>query len=172
MRDISYLVSIITRWRFKKLLDIGIGYGVLAHTLRRMVEPYKFDKSKWVLEIDGIEVNKHYITPMHKFLYNDIVIGDIQNIKVKEYDIIVASEIFEHLHKSKAMDIIRELKDKCKLLVITVPYGFKKQGMKNNNKYEVHLSSWSPEDFLFLGGFEIVIQGSEILAVHRGKGFV
>ncbi len=167
MKNINFLIGLIVRNNFKSVLDIGIGYAVLAYNLRNMLEQYKFDKTKWTYTINGIDICDKYITPMHKYLYNKIVIGDALKMNIPTHDVIVASDFLEHLPKEKGIDFIKKLKSKCNLLIFMTPYGFFLQGPKNDNENEIHVSSWSPEDFINIGGFQIIIEGTYIYAVHR-----
>lgn len=164
MRASDTLLNILSSNRIISILDIGIGYGTLAYNVRNLFEPFKFIREKWKYIVDGIDIQPNYITPLHKYLYNNIIIGDVRTIDFQSYDLIVASHVVEHLPKEDAIKLITKLKTKCNFLIVSCPHGFLKQGNKNDNPFETHQSEWYIEDFK---GCLINVNGNEIIAYWK-----
>ena len=82
------------------ILDVGIGFGKWGHLFREYTDinaaekdPGRYQRKNWRVRIDGIEGHPAYVTPMHRYLYNDIHRGDacvlIKNLL--RYDLIFMS---------------------------------------------------------------------------------
>src|SRR2546429_1935680 len=79
------------------ILDIGVGFGKWGHLFREYTdiqqaerEPERYQRQNWRLKIDGIEGHAPYLTEMHRYLYNEIYLGDALAIleKLSTYDLI------------------------------------------------------------------------------------
>jgi hypothetical protein len=82
----------------------------------------------------------------HKGLYKDLVLCDIRKLpfRAKSFDIVLLSQLIEHLNKADALNLIGESeKIARKQVVIGTPVGFL--------EYEFHLSGWEPEELKNLG---------------------
>lgn len=169
MRDVVTVMNVIKNNRVRTILDIGIGFGTLAFNIRNLLEVHKFQKEKWKYIVDGVDINQDYITPIHRYLYDDIILGDIRDVKLKKYDVILLLEVVEHLPKEDSIRLIKRLKKQCMILIISTPYGFMRQGAKNDNPHEVHISGWTPDDFTNIGEFMVSIAINEIYAMYKSK---
>jgi hypothetical protein len=63
---------------------------------------------------------------------------NILDFEFDHYDIIIMGDILEHLSREDARTILTRLKDKCKELIVVVPY-YLPQDEVFGNKYEIHL---------------------------------
>lgn len=132
----------------KSILDIGVGFGKVGFLAREYLELWghrRYDPDKWQVKIDGIEAHQDYILEHHKLFYNDILIGDItEHLEiVKNYDVIVACDVIEHLSREVGCAIL----ESAKSYIVTTPAKFTAQGAAYNNEFERHVTLWSPEDF-------------------------
>lgn len=159
--QISTIVGIIERNRPKTLLDVGIGmgqYGFLARTNLENLNLFVIDgqssrqttKSEWNTTIDGIEGCASYITPVHEYAYNKIMIGEaLETLKVlkdNSYEMVMAIDILEHFHKEDGLVFIQELKRVAsRLVLISTPKEFVAQEYEEN-PYETHRSLWTDKD--------------------------
>jgi len=136
----------------KKVLDVGIGFGKWGYLFRDYGDIFrgKIYPNQWQIQIDGIEAFEQYVHEAHKYIYNNIIIGDVSKVcnTLGKYDFIYAGDVIEHLEKNVAIDTLNILKTKTKTLVVSIPLGADwKQGHLAENDFEVHKSIWSQDDF-------------------------
>ena len=99
--------------------------------------------------IDGIEIFEHYVRQLQREIYDNIWIGDarelIPNLNT-DYDMIVASDVLEHMDEQKGTDLLTSIKNKSKNAFIVTPANCLPQGAVYNNEYETHVKGWTEED--------------------------
>ena len=153
---IADAMKIIMEMGPNKILDVGCGFGKFGFLCREYLEVYgyRYNKEKWIRRIDTIEAYPNYITPIHKYLYNNIYIGDILDFidKIENYDLIILSDVIEHIEKEKALKLLDDLCKKSPRLLVITPNGFRPQTSSNNpyvreNKYEEHTCGFLEKDF-------------------------
>ncbi|HMJ65832.1 MAG TPA: hypothetical protein VK615_10820, partial [Candidatus Binatia bacterium] len=113
-------------------------------------DPKRYRKKNWRVKIDGIEGHAAYLTPMHRYLYDTIHIGDATKLvrKLPSYDFIFLGDIIEHLDKNTGQDLLRDCIAKArKATVITTPKFETHQPDLCGNELERHRSLWSAENF-------------------------
>jgi hypothetical protein len=112
------------------ILDIGAGAGTYS-TLLKSSFP----------NMDCVEVFEPYIEMFDlKSKYNNVYNENILNFDFKYYDLILLGDILEHISKSDAIYLIEKLYNKCKELIIAVPF-HSEQGVHYDNEHEIHLQS-------------------------------
>ena len=110
-----------------KVLDVGAGSGTYFNLLHDYFE-----------HIDAVEVFKPNIEDNHLAdRYENVYNEDIRNFKYDFYDIIIFGDIIEHLEVFEADRVLRYALDRCKELIVAVPYSYK-QGIAYGNVYEIH----------------------------------
>jgi len=150
--QLNEIVDLISLTDPGKLLDIGVGFGKYGLLAREYLELWKDggDYQKWVRQIDGIEAFKPYLTPVHKFIYNNIFIGNALDIlpDLKDrYDLILMIDVFEHFTYQDGMNLFRECRKKGKNILISVPITMSAQEAVFGNEFETHKYAWKKEDF-------------------------
>lgn len=106
------------------ILDVGAGWGKFA----QLLPGYKMDAN---------EIWPSYYDTLRK-TYRKVFIEDICEQKVKRYDIIIMSDVLEHIERRRAQALIERLIKKCKQIYVCVPYLYP-QGEHEGNPYEEHL---------------------------------
>jgi len=154
--SIPIVAGIARQLRPRSILDVGIGFGKYGFVLREYTDIWEmssvaqYDRAKWKTQIDGVDATPQYITPMHRFLYDDIHVGDIRTIvdSLPQYELIIMGDLLEHFEKDEGFALIEKLlahTRKCLLLI------FPNQCAVNldvlDNPLEAHRSSWSCRDF-------------------------
>jgi len=162
------------------VLDIGVGFGKWGFLLREYLDvcQNRYNKTEWRTKIDGIEIFAPYITDVHRFLYDNIIIGDVREVisQVDDYDLIIIGDVIEHLPKPDALLLIDQLVKKGKSILINLPLGVWEQGEVFGNPHEEHVSIWnigelehynvrSHDVFRFIDGRELVLL--EIAGLHK-----
>jgi len=134
------------------ILDVGVGFGKYGFLSREYLELWdgKQKYGKFKVRIDGIEIQRSYLTPVHKFIYDNIYIGDAQNIlsnlKV-DYDLILLIDILEHFEYDQGIALLKKCVKLGRNIVIATPQNIGKQENVFDNPFERHKCQWNKKDF-------------------------
>lgn len=110
-----------------KILDVGAGCGTYWNLLHNYFKT-----------IDGVEVFKPNIDNFKlKYKYHRVYNIDIKEFKYDFYDIIIFGDIIEHLDANEAQEVLKYAYNKCKEMIVAVPYQLK-QDEVDGNIYEIH----------------------------------
>jgi|SRR5437016_2216312 len=151
------VVHLVRQFQPNSILDVGIGFGKWGHLFREYTDineaerdPTRYRRRNWRVRIDGIEGHAAYLTPMHRFLYNDIHVGDACLLirKLRPYDLIFMGDVIEHLEKAIGLQLLRDAVNKAKkALIVSTPKYETGQADLCGNELERHHSLWSAGDF-------------------------
>ena len=154
---IPTVINLVRQLKPRSILDVGIGFGKWGHLFREYTDilesenvPSRYERSNWRVRIDGIEGYAGYVTDMHRFIYNEIHIGDTRELirNLPRYDLIFAGDILEHFEKSAGRQFLREaLQLANRAVIITTPKYDTGQEDLCGNELERHLSLWTSSDF-------------------------
>jgi hypothetical protein len=150
--QLNEIVDLISLTDPGKLLDIGIGFGKYGFLAREYLELWNDigDYNKWERQIDGIEAFEPYITPVHKFIYNNVFLGNaieiLPDLKDK-YDLILMIDVFEHFTYQDGLKLLGECRKKGKNILISVPIEMSAQEAVYGNEFETHKYPWKKTDF-------------------------
>lgn len=147
------LQSIVQR-RPSSVLDAGTGFGLWGMLLRQYLDVWsgRIHRDQWTTRIDGIEIDERRVQPHARYLYTEILVGDIRTVVPRRaakqrYDVILFGDVIEHLPKEDG----RELLDAAvalaaELVVIRIPLG---DGWRREGREEPdhHRSQWYASDF-------------------------
>lgn len=150
--QLNEIVDLISMTDPGKLLDIGVGFGKYGLLAREYLELWKDggEYHKWERQIDGIEVFEPYLTPVHKYIYNNIFIGnalDILPALKDKYDLILMIDVFEHFTYQDGLKLLGECRKKGKNILISVPITMSAQEAVYGNEFETHKYAWMKDDF-------------------------
>ena len=114
------------------ILDCGPGkgtYSILLSENRKRIYP----------NMDCCEIFEPYVEKFQlKKKYRNVFISDICDFEFDWYDMIIMGDVLEHIETQKAQTLLKNIYNKCKHIVIAVPFMFK-QGVCYGNKHEEHL---------------------------------
>lgn len=154
---IPTVIHIVKQLRPASILDVGVGFGKWGHLFREYTDivaaehdPKRYKRKHWQVRIDGIEGHAAYLTPMHRFLYSEIFIGDARQIvrRLSRYDLIFLGDIIEHFDKADGLSLLRRCVAKAnKAVVLSTPKHETLQADLCGNELERHRSLWSATDF-------------------------
>src|SRR5688572_2714977 len=178
---IPTVIHIVKQLRPLSILDVGVGFGKWGHLFREYTDivaaehdAKRYKRKHWQVRIDGIEGHAAYITPMHRFLYDRIFIGDAREIvrQIPSYDMIFLGDIIEHFEKADGLALLRRCAAKAtKAVLLSTPRRETFQGDLCGNELERHRSVWSATDFRkFPNATVKTIDGDTLLVVIARRG--
>jgi glycosyltransferase involved in cell wall biosynthesis len=136
----------------ESILDIGIGFGKYGVLFREALDiPFqRYDKSKWLIKIEGIEAFEGYKNLIHEYVYDKIYYDTVEHVlpTLGNYDVITLIDVLEHFDKEQGRKILNELLAHTnKSLIISTPVSPAEQEEYNGNHFEAHKSKWAVTDF-------------------------
>jgi hypothetical protein len=155
--QISAIVGYAHQLQPMSVLDVGAGMGVYGFLLRTHLELINLfeidgatarlrDRSGWQRRIDGIEGFAGYITPVHEYAYNRLILKDafsaLAEIPPDTYDLVLAIDILEHFDKEAGKRFLAECRRVSrKSCLVSTPKEFIPQEVEAN-PLEDHRSHW------------------------------
>lgn len=150
------VVSELVRKNPRRVLDVGIGFGIYGAAIREWLDSGYGRKTF----IEGVEAFSGYENPNWQH-YDRVIIDDVMKVFFDElYDAILLLDVIEHFGKEEGEELIRRMKSILfigGILLVGTPAIFCPQDAVYGNEYERHRSLWTKEDF---EGFEILRDGS------------
>lgn len=148
---ISKIMDIIIHVNPMSVLDIGTGFGKYGVLCREYLELWdgRHNYSQFLRRIDGVEVFGDYVTPLHKFVYNNIYINDIMEVLDKievRYNLVLLIDVLEHFEKHKGEILLHKVLDKSDGVLISTPKKPSSQKDAFGNFYETHRSKWTKDE--------------------------
>lgn len=102
--------------------------------------------------------------------YREVYHSDICDFGYEWYDLIIFGDIVEHLSVDAAKSELEYARDRCRDLIIAVPFRYE-QGALYGNPYEVHVQpDLTPENFAErYPGFEVLLRARDNYCYyHKG----
>lgn len=106
-----------------EILEFGCGTGVMvsAYLLQKGYNMYGVDLDEPSIELGRKIYLEHGLEP------NRLICSDIADLEDARFDVIIATEVFEHIYKKDIDSVIELIKTKLKpggKLIVTVPNGY------------------------------------------------
>jgi len=177
--QISAIMGYIEGINPSSLLDVGAGmgqYGFLARTNLENINLFDIDganakqksRENWRVQIDGIEGCNIYVTPVHNYCYNNLMLGDalkiLPSMDDDSYELVLAIDILEHFDKSNGLIFLSELKRiASRAVLISTPKEFIEQVVEAN-PYEDHRSVWGSDELSACGYKNIIANETSWIA--------
>lgn len=144
---ISEIIKLIlnnTPDKSTKLLDIGMGKGIVGYILRC----YFPSKNQLYMVGTDIVIEDLHI-PVLEFVYNKIVKEDVRFMKLDEkFDLSVLSHVLEHITIEEAIDVLNKLKNNSAKILLALPSSKKDHIYTNLN--DPHSHKWGIDKFPFV----------------------
>jgi hypothetical protein len=173
--QLSPIIGWIETLAPQSVLDIGVGMGQYGFMLRQKLEnlnlfrvegakAWQQEKAEWRIVIDGIEGFAAYMTPVHEWAYNNMMLGEalalLKAIETGRYELVMAIDVLEHFDKELGAQLLQEMQRvSTRAALISTPKEFIPQDIPAN-PYENHRSLWSHAD-LESSGFGEVLPNEE-----------
>lgn len=151
---IPCVLQLVSEVKPQSILDVGIGWGKYGALFRMCFESgyaNLSDRKNWQIRIDGIEAFPEYVGDIQRAIYDNIIIGQAENVisSLNNYDVIFLGDVIEHLEKEAGKLLIDELLKRAnKMVLVITPNGPYAQDEIEGNPFERHRSAWSCRDFL------------------------
>lgn len=146
------------------ILDVGCGDGHLMAWINSRGE-YKavgVDINK-----KDLEVAKKRVTAGNKPIFEDLLLLDLTKKMPfkKKFDVVLCSQVVEHLEKKRALELIQKIEKLAKKRVIIATInGFFQFNHRMPEKHDIHLSGWSKEEFVSRG---YTVYGSGLRVIYK-----
>ena len=167
---IPKVLKLVTTLKPYSILDIGCGNGRYGMLFREVFDLNygRMDKDRWQITIDAVEVEETYITPVHKYVYDHVIIGDWLNTNVGSYDIVFMGDVLEHFTNWK--HALSKAKQSGDVVIVVAPnwQGSINQGAWFGNEYEAHQVELTPS---MVGG-KCVYANSKCFITVFGEGLI
>lgn len=178
---IPMVIHIIRQLKPRSILDVGVGFGKWGHLFREYTDivasekdPARYRRENWQVRIDGIEGFAGYLTDMHRFIYDEIHVGDARELlnALPRYDVIFMADFIEHLSKADGRVLLRDaIEQAIKAAIVITPKYETNQGALCGNELERHRSLWSARDFRAFDGATVkTVDRTTLLAVFVKQG--
>ncbi len=126
-------------------------------------------REQWRVRIDGIEGFAGYMTPVHDYAYNRVVVGEaietLRGLDTASYDLVLAVDILEHFAPADGLAFLAECQRVAgRCVLVATPAVFIAQEVEAN-PLENHRSVWSEQDLVAVGFNDFLsVPGSVIAA--------
>jgi SAM-dependent methyltransferase len=124
------------------VLDLGCGAGTYIKLFKEKTN--LLSHATWT----GIEVWEPYIT-QYKLSerYHTLINHDIRNLdffKLGKFDLCFLGDVLEHMTKEESVEVVMNVLNYCKYVIVSIPVVHMPQGIHENNPYEIHVKDdWS-----------------------------
>lgn len=109
------------------ILDVGAGSGTYFNLLENR---YK--------NIDAVEIYHPNIIDYNLLeKYRFVSYRNIVDLEYDDYDLIIFGDVIEHLTVDDAKKVLEYASDRCKDMIVAVPYNYHQDG--NENEHEKHI---------------------------------
>jgi len=163
---ISKILREVLDLRPKSILDIGPGFGKWGVLFREFLDVWNWNvfPPEWKVRIDCIEAYPKYVSPLHEYVYNKVIVQDVRTISWADfppYELICLFDVIEHMDKLEGYDLLHVLVQKAiKAVFVSTPlpedFSPSPHGRWEDD-FEGHKEAWSPLEFVENFGAEIVM---------------
>lgn len=180
--QLSSIVGYAEQLQPRSVLDVGTGMGQYGFLLRNNLEAEGLfivdgasgrqrPKSQWQVRIDGIEGFAGYLTPVHDWAYQQVMVGEalalLATIPDRSYELVLAIDILEHFDKPQGLRLLAEAaRVASRAALISTPREFHAQQVQAN-PLEDHRSHWSEAELAAAGYRERIDNAESLIVVAR-----
>ena len=180
--QLSTIIGFAEQQNPESILDVGVGMGQYGFLLRTNLENINLfeingsdarqrSKDQWKITIDGIEGYAGYLTVVHDYSYNNLMIGNalelLPTLGDKTYDLVLAIDILEHFEKEQGIVFLQECQRVSRgYVLVSTPKDFVAQEVPAN-PLENHRSHWSEKDFRLCGFDSFLPNALSLIAIAK-----
>ena len=122
---------------------------------------------EWTRRIDGIESFPKYLTPVHRFVYNHVYVGNALEVLPTletHYDLITAIDVLEHFDYESGMQFLRSCCQRGRTTIISTPKDIGDQRDAFGNVHEIHRFQWRPQHLRQFKDVFFIAQDTSLIA--------
>ena len=146
---IPKVLSVVMGLQPRSILDVGAGTGKYGLLFREYLDLNhgRLDRNDWQIKIDAVEIDESYLTEVHGFVYNDVIISDWLDYTPTFYDVIFMGDVLEHWPDSKWQKALMKAKQYSKITIIVAPNwrGSIEKGSWFGHDQEAHRVALTPQ---------------------------
>jgi len=169
---ITYVCKRIIEIKPDSVLDVGVGFGKYGFLAREYTDIWndRYWKDEWKCQIIGVEIFEPYVQNYHRDIYDSILIYDaFDYLKIlcldKSFDLIICSDMVEHLPKEKGTELLKQFARVGKTSIVIIPTQVRPQGPVHGNEFERHVASWTKEELEQFGNVLVLNEKVFILEI-------
>ena len=160
---LGLLYSVLPECKGGFVIDLGCGAGYTFGMLKALDYKGKFKESYVV----GVDIFKPYLKRA-KLVYHDVLLCDIRFLPIRKAELALIIGVLEHLNKEEGVLLLKELKSRCRHVVLTTTFGCHPHHPElDNNPYQKHRSAWFHVDLESLGFSVITFSFYKIVNVQQ-----
>ncbi len=168
IEGIEMVLHAVVALQPRTIMEIGPGFGKFGHLAREYLDVYGAERwGNFKTEIDCCEIFPEYITDLHRAIYSRIIIGDARSVPIAGYDLVIATDVIEHMEFDTVAPFIARVVANNKAMLIQVPYEVKPQGEVFGNHHESHISQFNYRYFTQFGHAQFIPEQSLICIISR-----
>lgn len=131
------------------VVDVGPGQGTYSQVVRDN-KAYWVCVEAWAPYVEQFNLNKQY---------DEVIISDINYVDLNKVhhspDLVIIGDVLEHMTKSQATQLISNLMNWSKHVIISIPLKHLSQGPWQGNYFETHIDHWNHNDMVNLLGIHL-----------------
>jgi SAM-dependent methyltransferase len=148
-QTIPKILSLIRTINPRSILDVGCGNGRYGFLFRESLD---WDWGRllpldWEARIDAVEIDTSYLTPIHEYVYDNVIRGDWLGVDVRQYDVIFMGDVIEHFREGKWQEALKKANETGEFTIVVAPNwcGSLAQDEWCGHPHEKHWVALSPE---------------------------
>jgi hypothetical protein len=154
--QLNEIVELIILSDPRALLDVGVGGGKFGVLAREYLEVWNqpASSSGRTRRIDGIESYADYLTPLHRHVYDELLVGDALEILprvTRRYDLLLLIDVLEHFEHDDGNGLLRAALAVSDNVLVATPLDAGVVEAADDaslpNPRERHRSQWRRQDF-------------------------
>lgn len=141
------------------VLDVGAGSGIFGFILRKTRHKlFKLDA------VEPFDYNLSHFTNHHIITWKEFIKRNSETLQIPIYDVLVATEVIEHMTKDDALQFLHEAKKIAFKIIIATQKEFEEQPAYDDNQYQLHHCVITKEEF-DKAGYGVVEFGNSLIGI-------
>jgi hypothetical protein len=165
------IINCVTYFDFRRVLDVGIGFGQYGFMLRHRVVG---TMDREAMLIDGIEGYAPYVTQLQRLVYNSVFLDRAEvvlpTLPDRAYQCALLIDVLEHMDETTARTVMRDLRRVASVVLVSTPAAWIPQH-DERNPLENHVSRWNRRALRALGATAFLPNDQSHLALFAAPDY-
>jgi len=145
---IPHVLKLVSALNPRSILDVGSGNGRYGFLFREVLDLNhgRLPKTTWKTRIDSVEVDKSYLTDVHRYVYDKVFNIDWREFETSStYDLVFMGDVLEHFDDWQ-FALEKAISMSWNVMVVSPNWnGSINQGAWHGHDHETHRVELSPE---------------------------